>query len=499
MKNIYKLAKLLQKHGRTMATMIPEVDSSPLKKLSIIAFSKKELTDEQCMIKIYGKRNSVAFANLKSRLYDKLNLLLIIQGDVQIDREEAVIQRIDNLKKIVAGIILITAGSIDMGLQTLERATIIAIKKTFTENIILSAKQLIIGYGSERYNKYKHNKYLEIQRKYINIYLWEIKAQNYYLDLQKTNINSLTIPTKEFINRSVQYIKDLENANEINSPLFLYNKYRIKAIYYEYIKDFDGLLKISYQAIKDFTIPNYKLPPGISNINIRIILALIQTGRFRAAIEFGRKVMPKIMEGSNSWFRLKYYMSKAYLYTGNYSAAMQLIISISNKKHLKLYPNYNEIVKTMLGYMHLLIDTEYVTISTNIKGKIPDFKLGKYLNSVPIYSKDKRGINVSILLMQVAFLLIRKDFNAIIDRSDSLKQYAYRYLRRDDSFRSNCMIKMVIQMTKADFNPMRTERYTADLLKQLKSVNLAGSGENIEIEIIPFEVLWDIMLKSLKE
>ena len=59
------------------------------------------------------------------------------------------------------------------------------------------------------------------------------------------------------------------------------------------------------------------------------------------------------------------------------------------------------------------------------------------------------------------------------------------------------MIKMVIQMTKADFNPIRTDRYTADIRKQLGSVSLAGSGENIEVEIIPFEILWDIMRKTL--
>ena len=59
------------------------------------------------------------------------------------------------------------------------------------------------------------------------------------------------------------------------------------------------------------------------------------------------------------------------------------------------------------------------------------------------------------------------------------------------------MIKMVIQMTKADFNPIRTERYTQDLRMQLGSITLAGSGENIEVEMIPFEVLWDIMMRAL--
>jgi len=60
------------------------------------------------------------------------------------------------------------------------------------------------------------------------------------------------------------------------------------------------------------------------------------------------------------------------------------------------------------------------------------------------------------------------------------------------------MIKMVIQMTKADFHPIRTERYTRDLLKQLEHVKLAGSGENIETEIIPYEVLWKIMTRDLE-
>jgi hypothetical protein len=100
--------------------------------------------------------------------------------------------------------------------------------------------------------------------------------------------------------------------------------------------------------------------------------------------------------------------------------------------------------------------------------------------------------------MHIGFLLQRKNYNAIIDRIDSLKQYAYKYLRKDDTFRSNCMIKMVVQMTKADFNPIRTERYTADLNKQLEQVKLAGSGENIETEIIPYEVLWSIMKKAIK-
>ena len=39
-----------------------------------------------------------------------------------------------------------------------------------------------------------------------------------------------------------------------------------------------------------------------------------------------------------------------------------------------------------------------------------------------------------------------------------------------------------------------TFRYLAPSAKEVK---LAGSGENIETEIIPYEVLWEIMTKAL--
>jgi hypothetical protein len=499
MKKIYELSKLTGKFEKTLITMIPNKDSSPLKKLATIAFSGIEITEEECMNRIYGKRNMIAFSSLKSRLLDKLSLLAIMQEVDQGNKKEYFIQRIDNLKRIVSSNIILANGKLELGLKMLEKAIEVSIKQEYTENVIISSRRLIIGFGSEMYNKYKHKKYLDIQSKYITIYMWELKAQNYFFELQKTNINSLTIPNENLINKTIKFIEELEGANEIETSFFLHNKYRINAIYCEYVKDYNKLLNISNQRILELAPSKDKFPRETANIKIRILLALIQLEKLDEAISFGKKAISKIIPSSNTWFRINYYIIKAYMYTGKYVLATQLILQIKSKDILKKFPNYNEIISTLLGYTHLLINSKYFKPTLKILNSLPDFKLGKYLNSVPIYSRDKYGINVSILLLHIAFLLQRKDYNTIIDRIDSLKQYAYRYLRRDDSFRSNCMIKMVVQMTKADFHPVRTERYTADLLKQLKSVKLAGSGENIEIEVLPFEVLWDIMLKSLKD
>ncbi len=72
-------------------------------------------------------------------------------------------------------------------------------------------------------------------------------------------------------------------------------------------------------------------------------------------------------------------------------------------------------------------------------------------------------IQSTIKLLQILFLLTDHKYGQIIDRIDALNQYTYRYLRKDETFRSNCFIKMLVLMTKADFHPIRTNTYTEDL------------------------------------
>jgi hypothetical protein len=150
-----------------------------------------------------------------------LSLLAIVHEVDQGNKKEYFIQRIDNLKRIVSSNIILANGQIELGLEMLEKAIEVSIKQEFTENVIISSRRLIIGFGSEMYNTYKHKKYLEIQSKYISIYMWELKAQNYFFELQKTNINSLTIPNEKLINKTLKYIQELDSAIEIKNAFLL--------------------------------------------------------------------------------------------------------------------------------------------------------------------------------------------------------------------------------------------------------------------------------------
>ncbi|MGB4850192.1 MAG: hypothetical protein WBP41_19870 [Saprospiraceae bacterium] len=497
MKTLYELARINQKNSRIVDSMISIDKESPLKKLNSLLSAKNVLDDTGAMVEIYGRKNISAFSRLKTRLKDILIRSTLLQN-VNIEASDSRLTEAHNhLRYALATKLLVDLRARSLSVEIAEKAILKAIKYDLTESIILLARLLVVHFGSSEYNKYKLNKYLLIQEKYLRIYIYEIKAENYYQDLQRTQLQSLAAPTESTKEKARKYIEELESINDIHSYFFILNKYKLKAAYYEYQKNFDALLKLSDEILKDFG-SEFKSAQFLQIINVRRAWGLIQSGRNEEAIASGYKDMAKIPVGSLGWYFIAHYTLKAQLYKGDYHQAINLItLMIDNPKFQKIGENFKELFFTTLGYINLIIESGLVAQSRHEKSPLPEFKIYKFLNTTPVFSKDKRGINVSILLMHIAYLLQRKDYNAIIDRVDSLTQYAYRYLRKDDSFRSNCMIKMVVQITKADFNPIRTERYTKELLQHLKEVKLAGSGENIETEIIPYEVLWEIMIKSL--
>jgi hypothetical protein len=158
----------------------------------------------------------------------------------------------------------------------------------------------------------------------------------------------------------------------------------------------------------------------------------------------------------------------------------------------RLPENIKEIWSVLGAYLAFLDLT--IRINRNESGA---FRLGKFLNEMPFYSKDKRGLNIAILIIQFLFLLHKRKYSDLIDRADALKQYCYRYLRKDDTFRSHCFIRMLLQIPRADFNRIRTERYAEPYVKKLKSVPLRVSEQSIEVEVIPYDDLWEMTLELL--
>lgn len=149
------------------------------------------------------------------------------------------------------------------------------------------------------------------------------------------------------------------------------------------------------------------------------------------------------------------------------------------------------------GYTFFFISNKQIKPDHN--NPLKKFRITKFVNELPIYAKDKRGVNISIILIQILFLLEQKRFGDIIDRMESLKTYVHRYLRQDDTFRSNCFIKMLLTLPECSFHKKAVIRKSEKNFQKLIEKPLNMANQIAEIEIVPYEMLWEFVLESLDE
>ena len=117
-------------------------------------------------------------------------------------------------------------------------------------------------------------------------------------------------------------------------------------------------------------------------------------------------------------------------------------------------------------------------------------KVGKLMNEVPLYSKDKEGSNFAILIAQLLNYLKEGKKGVVIDKMDSLNRYKRRYLKKDP--RGAAFVALLSCLSKGNFNREKVEMLSAPHLEKLKAEHSIS-----DIELVRYELLWEKVLELL--
>ncbi len=452
--------------------------------------------------KIYGNSDSSSrykFKKLQYRLFDKLlNTFLIIDPDnkkfYQIERAY------HNCNKyyIVANV-LMAFGAYYTAIKLYDKALKKAIKYELTELNYLLSYKLRNHFGSVEQNRRKFESFNEMFHKFRESF----EAEAYMEELNGL-LNTFYNQSRGVLDKKI-YSELREIKRKVLGYEGKFDSLRFIRIFYKNLvvissleKKYMDVISYSDQAISLLHRKPFNLKQTIYTFNYTKLIQHLHLGQYEACVEICESYYPQFESNDISWFNIRYYYFILSMHTKNYQKAFHLLHEIKNN------PNFNfiseslkENINVFSAFIHFLLKQEKIDLSEKRRRKIKEFRLGRFLNEVSHFSKDKRGLNISLLILHVLFLLQDRKYSKIIDRVDALNQYCYRYLRRDETFRSNCFIKMLTQMVKADFNRIRTERYVEPLWKKLKSVPLHVAEQGIEVEIIPYEDLWPMVLEML--
>ena len=374
-----------------------------------------------------------------------------------------------------------------------------AMKFDLVDLVVILSKELCTHYGVFDYNKKKYHKYDLISKQYFELSKYEFRANSLFIYFaQKMLKHSLD---KSYALQIESELKELESQlPNIQTISFNYSTYN--CLYFKSFLsgDYNKLIEISTSAVAYFRTKKVFKHIGEFSFLQKLGVANYIQGNIQKAIEvYSEAQNMKLTPGKLPWFNIRSHLFIAHLSLKNYdSAFLYLHEVLSFSSFNSLYESFKETWLIKEAYMQLLIKMGKVTEADDSENKLRPFRINRFLNEVPHYSRDKSGRNIAILIIHVLFLFIQKKDDELQRRLDALGQYSFRYLRNDETLRSNAFIKMLQKLPDANYHPKGIERRVDKFYKRLVETPMNISEDSAETEVIPYEHLWEIVLELMQ-
>ncbi len=353
--------------------------------------------------------------------------------------------------------------------------------------------QAVLIYRDEK----KFEEYNQLVNHYTKVYQIELRAKEYYhrLIIPYNSSKSIKEDTSQ---KAKNYYSELEvYLQEYDAPQLHLLGYYIKSIYLFSKNDYEGLIEMSEEAIAFFERKNYTYNAPIIAFCHILLVSHIQLKQYEAGVIATRKSKQLHTSGSYNWYINQELNLMLVLHTKKYEDGPQIVYeSLKHRKFKHMNISLQEKWTIYKAYIHFLIYIGKIPEETNCVN-LGQFRKGKFLNSVPIFSKDKRGLNIPILVIQILFMIVKKDYDNAIDRIEAIEKYCSRYLKKEDNLRSNCFIRALLQVPISSFHKNGVNRRAKKYIDQLKTVPLEIANQSHEVEVIPYEDLWEFVIDSL--
>ncbi len=367
----------------------------------------------------------------------------------------------------------------------------------FTELTLDIYRMLRLYYGSIEGDLKKFEHYNALFKHCEQVWQQENLAEELYTSLVANYVNARA--TKEII-----YQQAKAYYTQLTPPLYKYDTYQLQLcgllihlLVYSSTNDYEGTVRVCKDGIDRFSAKAYDADVPLQACYHQLLVSYTQLRRYSAGRQAAEECLRRSLEGSFNWFKYQELYFLLGMHTREYQAVYDIAkTAMAHSSYKFLPPQMLETWQINQAYLYFLAAIQKIDIlPTDPMAKT--FKLSKFLNEIAIFSKDKQGMNIPIVIIQVLFMLLQKKYDLAIDRMEAIEKYCVRHLSDEDNIRSNYFIRMLLQIPAASFCRnqaiQRAQKYLEGL--QQHPIDLANQAH--EIEIIPYEDLWVFVLGTL--
>lgn len=496
MQDLKELILLLVQHNvHPLKHMEGAKDSKLLALYEGIAKSKYN-TDEEAAADLYkGQGGTSSYRKLKSDLRDRL-LEYVFQINTELSHYSDYQKAYYDCHKQWVIVRFLTGQNANTAALILANKLLRTSEKfDFTLLCMDIASYLRVQYGLRESNDKKFREASEQFDHYRKVYDAEALAEELYTGLVVRTVNNRSAQeevarmAKEYFERIQVYMKQYATYK-----LHMYG-YMIGLTYHTSQNDYQTAIQYCDEAIAFFKKRPYEARVPLQIFYYQHLVCNIQLRQFEDGKESARQCIKLMQEGTFNWFKYRELYLHLLLHTQRYDEAGEILWRTLEHPRFEFLPeNAIEIWRIYEAYVYYLGKAGKLRLSAKTK-----FKLAKFINDFSVFNKDRSGMNIAIIIVKWLMLMQEHQYGKLLDEVEGTDQYCYRHLRGDNTKRSYYFLKMLLTIPLGQFDRATIEAKAARFLENLRAVPLQLANQTYEIEIVPYEDLWEMALDSLEK
>lgn len=500
MEDLKELIYIVNRNKVKRIDMLDLKEKSPSKVNALyqaISDGKVGNDDEASQLLFPNAKSKSAYRNLKAVLQDKLLNTLFFIDTYQKSYTDRQAAFYDAYKDFAAVQILLAKNARKVGIKQLEKLLKKALHFEFIELVPPILRLLRLHYGTRLGIEKKYRELDNMWEEYHNLERLENLAERYYSELVLHYVNSKSVKVN-LKDLAATYFQELAaHKSQFHSYKFRLYTGLVQLFSYTCVNDYVSTIPVCEELIEFFEAKPFQANTPIQICLHHQLVAYMQLRDFTQGQRIAQRSQELIEEGAFNWFKNLEYLFLLAMHTANYQEAYQVFCQAVEHKRYKFLPEQiRENWQLYQAYVHLLIDQDKIVKREGDK-RFTSFRINRFLNDMPLYSKDKRGMNIAILTVQILFYIQKGKYNTVIDRMEAIEKYCSRYLFNDDTMRSYYFIKLLLTIPQASFHRLGVLRYAEKPLKKMKAISTEMSNQYHKIEVMSYEVLWDMAVQML--
>lgn len=374
--------------------------------------------------------------------------------------------------------------------QMLRKVARLAAEGEFTPQAI-SAWEMMRAVSIETNDYSQYKKSVKALEKLNQTLLVEQQAQHLFREA-KMNLARSVSSRRRLLQEMPAIIRKLEALYKQTPTYNVYEPLlKLQLILQELVGNFEEIIRITGEAEALFEKGklNAKRFDGRFT-KFYSVYAHLRARRLKDGLAVAEGYLSAFHRSSNNWFAFleNYYLLA--MHDGDYVRAGELLRRMQHNPFVtKISQPAQQRWDLMRAYLYFVRPEE---------AGLRPLHFAQLVQRIPDHSRDKQGYNVAILILQFLHYLREGNLEALLARLEGLRKYEHAHLREAATLRSRLMFRLLQLTVKENFDSKASEKKGQALLAKLQDTPPPGEAF-AEIEIIPYENLWQQTLLLLRQ